>query len=57
MSESFGLSKDELDALLRKGIDAHIKINDKEVRDAIIGAILENNQKIHQQIKEILNPK
>ena len=54
---NFGLSTSEIDAILKKYIDGHIKINDEFVRNAISEAIEANNQKLLQDIKSLLDSK
>jgi len=53
----FGLSPEEIDEILKKNIDGHIKIDHVFVRTAITEAITENNKKILESIQELINSK
>lgn len=53
----FGLSPEEIDEILKKYIDGHIKIDHVFVRTAITEAITENNKKILESIQELINSK
>lgn len=53
MLDNLGLSKEEIDAILRKGIDGPIKIDADTVRNVISEAITANNKKVLEQIREL----
>lgn len=55
MSKEFGLSYDEINAILKESISGEKNINSTTIRDVITRAIIENNKKILKDIELIIS--